>query len=82
MGAYLHKFNLLPQIASRQDKQIATLQASMKIVIKAVDTLAQDHPGLVSLALDEQLSNGIAPLGLFGHYSTINCQSTISAMIN
>jgi hypothetical protein len=54
MGAYLHKFNLLAQITSRQDKQIVTLQVSMKKVIKAVDALAQDHPELVSLALDEQ----------------------------
>jgi hypothetical protein len=28
----------------------------MKIVVEAVDNLAQNHPELVSLALDEQLS--------------------------
>jgi hypothetical protein len=70
MGAYLHKFNLLGQITSRQYKQIATLQASMKIVIEAVDTSAQDHTELVSLALDEQLS-------IFEH----RADSTIGAIL-
>jgi hypothetical protein len=51
MGAYLHKINLLAQKTSRQDKQIATLKNSIKIFIETVDSLAQDHPELVSLAL-------------------------------
>ena len=56
MGKYLHKFNLLALITSRQEKQIQTLQSSMKTVFEAVDALAQNHPELVALSLDEQLS--------------------------
>jgi hypothetical protein len=45
---FLHKFKLLAQITSTQDKQIDTLQSAMKVVIKAVDTLVEDHPELIT----------------------------------
>ena len=86
MGAYLHKFNFLAQITSRQDKQIATLQSSMKVVFEDVDTLAQDHPELISLALDEQLSifdqRVDNTMVLFELYTTTMCKNTISKIIN